>query len=37
MRRAEQDRFVRTRNLREGILGDMDVESEYSRDGSGNN
>ena len=34
---AERDRFVRTRNLREGLLGNADVESEHSGSGSGNN
>ena len=32
---AEQERFVRTRNLREGLLGDADVESEHSGSSSG--
>ena len=32
---AERERFVRTRNLREGILGDADVESEHSGSSSG--
>ena len=32
---AERERFVRTRNLREGLLGDADVESEYSGSSSG--
>ena len=32
---AERDRFVRTRNLREGLLGDADVESEHSGSSSG--
>ena len=33
---AERERFVRTRNLREGLLGDADVESEHSGSSSGN-
>ena len=32
---AERERFVRTRNLREGLLGDADVESEHSGSSSG--
>ena len=32
---AEWERFVRTRNLREGLLGDADVESDHSRNSSG--
>ena len=32
---AECERLVRTRNLREGLLGDADVESDYSRSSSG--
>ena len=32
---AERERFVRTWNLREGLLGDADVESEHSRSSSG--
>ena len=32
---AECERFVRTRNLREGLLGDTDVESEHSGSSSG--
>ena len=34
---AERERFIRTRNLREGLLGDADVESEHSGSSSGNN
>ena len=33
---AERERFVRTRNLREGLLGNADVESEHSGSSSGN-
>ena len=33
---AEHERFVRTRNLREGLLGDADVESDHSGSSSGN-
>ena len=32
---AERERFVRTQNLREGLLGDADVESEHSGSSSG--
>ena len=32
---AERERFVRTRNLREGLLGDTDVESDHSGSSSG--
>ena len=32
---AERERFVRTRNLREGLLGDADVKSEHSGSSSG--
>ena len=32
---AEQERFVRTRNLREGLLGNADIESEHSGSSSG--
>ena len=32
---VERERFVRTRNLREGLLGDADVESDYSGSSSG--
>ena len=32
---AERERFVRTRNLREGLLGDADVESDHSGSSSG--
>ena len=32
---AEREQFVRTRNLREGILGDVDVKSDHSRSSSG--
>ena len=32
---VEHERFVRTRNLREGLLGDADVESDDSRSSSG--
>ena len=32
---AERERFVRTRNLQEGLLGDTDVESEHSGNSSG--
>ena len=32
---AKRERFVRTRNLREGLLGDADVESEHSGSSSG--
>ena len=32
---AERERFVRTRNLREGLLGDVDVESDHSGSSSG--
>ena len=32
---AERERFVRTWNLREGLLGDADVESEHSGSSSG--
>ena len=32
---AERERFIRTRNLREGLLGDADVESEHSGSSSG--
>ena len=32
---AERERFVQTRNLREGILGDTDVESDHSGSSSG--
>ena len=32
---AERERFVRTRNLREGLLGDADVESNHSGSSSG--
>ena len=34
---AERDRFVRTQNLREGLLGNADIESEHSGSSSGNN
>ena len=32
---AERERLIRTRNLREGLLGNADVESEHSGSGSG--
>ena len=32
---AERERFVRTRNLQEGLLGDADVESDHSGSSSG--
>ena len=32
---AEHERFVRTRNLREGLLGDADIESDHSGSSSG--
>ena len=32
---AEREQFVRTRNLREGLLGDADVESDHSGSSSG--
>ena len=32
---AKRERLVRTRNLREGLLGDVDVESEHSGSSSG--
>ena len=32
---AERERFVRTRNLREGILGNTDIESDHSGSSSG--
>ena len=32
---AERERFIRARNLREGLLGDADVESEHSGSSSG--
>ena len=32
---AEQERVIRTRNLREGLLGDADVESDHSGSSSG--
>ena len=32
---AKREPLVRTRNLREGLLGDVDVKSEHSGDGSG--
>ena len=34
---AERERFVRTRNLREGLLGDADIESDHSGSSSGDN
>ena len=32
---VERERFIRTRNLREGLLGDADVESDDSGSSSG--
>ena len=32
---AERERFVRTRNLREGLLGDVDIESDHSGSSDG--
>ena len=32
---VERERFIRTRNLREGLLGDADIESDDSRSSSG--
>ena len=32
---AERERLIRTRNLREGLLGDADVESDHSGSSSG--
>ena len=32
---VERERVIRTRNLREGLLGDADVESDYSGSSSG--
>ena len=32
---AKRERLVRTQNLREGLLGDADVESDHSGSGSG--
>ena len=32
---AEREQFVRTRNLREGLLGDADAKSDHSGSGSG--
>ena len=34
---AERERLIRTQNLREGLLGDADVESDHSGSGSGYN